>query len=275
MREPGRRIGLELENVGLDYPVYQARSRSIRRFALHTGVGGRMSYGSASAVPVVQALRDINIDLKPGDRLGLIGRNGAGKTTLLRVLAGIYSPTTGLVRCQGSRMPLTDIHVGYEEEATGREMILIRGLLMGLTRAEIKAKAEEIAEFSELGDFLDLPLRTYSGGMALRLLFSIATSIEADILLMDEWISTGDQAFVKKADLRLHSMIDRAHILVIASHSRELLCRLCTRGLLLASGQILADGSIEEVFRAYDRPTNSAAPETAPVFARSAALTGD
>src|SRR6516165_6223017 len=219
MRDPNRRIGLTLENVGLDYPVYQASSRSIRKIALRSGVGGRISVGADSAVPVVQALRNINVNLKPGDRLGLIGRNGAGKSTLLRVLAGIYHPTIGTVQCHGSRVPLTDIQVGYEEEATGREMILIRGLLLGLTRAEIKAKAAEIAEFTELGEFLDLPMRTYSSGMALRLLFSIATSIDADILLMDEWISAGDQAFIKKADQRLQTIVDRAHILVIASHS--------------------------------------------------------
>jgi lipopolysaccharide transport system ATP-binding protein len=252
MRSTSSTIGMTLENVNLDYPVYQTSSRSIRRIALRTGVGGRISVSSASAVPVVQALHNINLVLKPGDRLGIVGHNGSGKSTLLRVLAGIYHPTAGSVRYQGKRMPLTDIQVGYEDEATGREMILMRGLLMGLKRAEIQARAAEIAEFSGLGDFLDFPMRTYSSGMTLRLLFSIATSIPADILLMDEWIAAGDQAFMKKADERLQSIVDRAHILVVASHSRELLGRLCTRGLLLASGEIVSDGSLEEVFRAYD-----------------------
>jgi ABC-type polysaccharide/polyol phosphate transport system ATPase subunit len=261
MRRPtkgrAQMIRLTLEAVSLDFPVYQSSSRSIRKFALRTGVGGRISIGP-SAVPVVQALRDINLDLKPGDRLGLVGHNGAGKTTLLRVLAGIYHPLVGTVRCQGKRMPLTDIQVGYDDEATGYEMILLRGLLMGLTRAEIEARVAEIAEFSELGDFLELPIRTYSSGMILRLFFSIATSIQADILLMDEWIAAGDEAFIKKANERLQSVVDRARILVIASHSRDLLSRLCTRGLLLAAGRVVCDGSLEDAFRAYDRLQHAA-----------------
>ena len=201
-------------------------------------VGGRISSGPSASVTVVQALRNINLDLRPGDRLGLVGHNGAGKTTLLRVLAGIYHPTIGTIRCEGHRMPLTDIQVGQDDEATGYEMILMRGLLMGLKRSEIEAKVEEIAEFSELGDFLDLPIRTYSSGMALRLFFSIATSITADIILMDEWIAAGDEAFIKKANARLQVLVDQAHIIVIASHSRATLQRICTHGLLLEAGRI-------------------------------------
>jgi ABC-2 type transport system ATP-binding protein/lipopolysaccharide transport system ATP-binding protein len=216
-------------------------------------VGGRISSGSSASVTVVQALRDINLDLRPGDRLGLVGHNGAGKTTLLRVLAGIYHPTAGTVRCEGLRMPLTDIQVGQDDEATGYEMILIRGLLMGLKHSEIEAKVEEIAEFSELGDFLDLPIRTYSSGMALRLFFSIATSITADIILMDEWFAAGDEAFVKKASARLQTLVDQAHIIVIASHDRAILQRICTRGLLLEAGRIKHDGTLDEVLDAYGR----------------------
>ena len=200
---------------------------------------------------VVQALRDINLDLRSGDRLGLVGHNGAGKTTLLRVLAGIYHPTTGTVRCEGLRMPLTDIQVGQDDEATGYEMILMRGLLMGLKRSEIEAKVEEIAEFSELGNFLELPIRTYSSGMALRLFFSIATSMTADIILMDEWIAAGDEAFIKKASARLQMLVDRAHIIVIASHGRATLQRICTRGLLLEAGRIKRSGTLDEVLDAY------------------------
>ena len=146
-----------------------------------------------------------------------------------------------------------DIQVGQDDEATGYEMILLRGLLMGLSRAEMRAKAEEIADFSELGDFLYLPIRTYSSGMALRLFFSIATSITADILLMDEWIAAGDEAFIKKANERLNSLLDQAHIIVIASHDRAMLQRLCTRGLLLEAGCIKIDGSLEDVLAAYGR----------------------
>jgi ABC-type polysaccharide/polyol phosphate transport system ATPase subunit len=244
-------VRLTLENVGIDYPIYHSSSRSIRKhLGLGALVGGRIA-STTSTVTVVQALRDISLDLRPGDRVGLVGHNGAGKTTLLRVLAGIYHPTAGRVTCVGHRMPLTDISVGQDDEATGYEMILMRGLMLGLKRAEIEAKVNEIAEFSELGDFLSLPIRTYSTGMALRLFFSIATSITADILLMDEWIAAGDEAFMKKANARLQALVDRAQIIVIASHSRPTLRRICTRGVLLEGGRIKCDGSLENVLRAY------------------------
>ena len=148
---------LKLIGVGLDYPIYHSSSRSIRKhFATSGRVGGRLAPASSSSVTVVEALRDITLDLRPGDRIALIGHNGAGKSTLLRVLAGIYHPSYGTIECEGKRMPLTDIHVGHDDEATGYEMIVLRGLLMGLSRSEIEDKVEEIASFSELGDFLNL-----------------------------------------------------------------------------------------------------------------------
>jgi ABC-type polysaccharide/polyol phosphate transport system ATPase subunit len=245
-------VGIALEKVCLNYPIYSSSTRSIRKqLALHRRVGGLISSASSPSVTIIQALRDINFELRPGDRLALVGHNGAGKSSLLRVLAGIYEPTMGTMRCDGRKMSLMDIQVGQDDEATGYEMILLRGLLMGLSRAEMRVKAEEIAEFSELGEFLYLPIRTYSTGMALRLFFSIATSISADILLMDEWIAAGDEAFVKKANDRLHALLDQAHIIVVASHDRAMLRRLCTRGLLLEAGCIKAEGSLEDVFAAY------------------------
>jgi ABC-type polysaccharide/polyol phosphate transport system ATPase subunit len=241
-----------LEKVDLDYPVYHSSSRSIRKhFASKARLGGRIAPTSRSSVTVIEALRDINLDLRPGDRLGLIGQNGAGKTTLLRVLAGIYHPTRGLVRHEGRRMPLTDITVGHDDEATGYEMILMRGILMGLARDEIEEKINDIASFSELGEFLDLPIRTYSSGMVLRLFFSIATSIKSDIILMDEWITAGDEKFSQKANARLQNLIDQAHIIVLASHNRETLRRICNRGLLLEAGRIKFAGAIEEAFNIY------------------------
>lgn len=247
-------VGIVLDDVCIDYPIYYSSTRSIRKqLALATKVGGVISSSAASSVTMIQALRNIKLELKSGDRLGLVGHNGAGKSTLLRVLAGIYQPTAGTVRCTGRRISLTDIQVGQEDEATGYEMILLRGILMGLSRAETLDKVAEIAEFSELGDFLYLPIRTYSSGMALRLFFSIATSIKADILLMDEWIAAGDEAFMKKANQRLNELVDQAHIIVIASHNRATLQKLCTRGILLEAGHIKADGTMEEVFAAYDK----------------------
>lgn len=245
-------VRLILENVAIDYPVYHSSSRSIRKhLAMNARVGGHIYPGASSSVTVVQALRDINLDVRPGDRLGLVGHNGAGKTTLLRVLAGIYQPTAGRITCVGKRMPLTDITVGHDDEATGYEMIQLRGLLLGLKRSEIAKKVGEIAEFSELGEFLRLPIRTYSSGMALRLFFSIATSISADIILMDEWIAAGDEAFIRKANARLQALVDQAHIIVIASHSRATLQRICNRGILLEGGRIKYGGTLDEVLEAY------------------------
>ncbi len=245
-------VHLTLENVGIDYPVYHSSSRSIRKhLALPARVGGLVAASPSGSVTVIRALNDVSLDLRPGDRLGLVGHNGAGKTTLLRVLAGIYHPSVGTITCVGKRMPLTDVSVGHDDEATGYEMIQLRGLLLGLTRSEIDAKVDEIAEFSELGDFLHLPIRTYSSGMALRLFFSIATSIRADILLMDEWIAVGDEAFMEKANTRLQDLVDEAQIIVIASHNRLTLKRICNRGLLLEAGRIKHSGALDETLEAY------------------------
>lgn len=242
---------LTLDRVGVEFPLYQTSARSLKRVALRTLVGGTIGAAGDSGCTVVQALREVSLDLRPGDRVALMGHNGAGKTTLLRVLAGIYQPTSGAVHGAGRRAPLFDLQVGVDEEATGYECIQLRGLMLGIDRAVIQRRAGEIAAFSELGDYLNLPVRTYSSGMLMRLYFSIATSVEADIVLMDEWIGVGDEHFVEKANKRLHALIDRAHILVIASHNRALASSLCNRGILLEGGRIVSDGPLEAIFSAY------------------------
>jgi ABC-type polysaccharide/polyol phosphate transport system ATPase subunit len=242
---------LTLEGVGVEFPLYQTRARSLKRMALRTLVGGTIGAAGDSGCTVVQALRDVSLDLRPGDRVALMGHNGAGKTTLLRVLAGIYQPTSGAIYGAGRRAPLFDLQVGVDEEATGYECIQLRGLMLGIDRAVIQRRAAEIAAFSELGDYLNLPVRTYSSGMLMRLFFSIATSVEADIVLMDEWIGVGDEHFVEKANKRLHALIDRAHILVVASHNRALISSLCNRGILLEGGRVACDGPLEAIFSAY------------------------
>lgn len=206
---------------------------------------------------VVEALQGITLAVREGDRLALLGHNGAGKSTLLRVMAGIYRPTWGTVHHAGRRVPLFDIHSGFDEEATGYENILMRGLLMGFSRIEMERKADDIARFSGLGKFINLPVRTYSSGMLLRLLFSISTSSEADILLMDEWIATGDQAFVDQANQRLHQMIDRSKILVFASHNPELLRKICNRAVLLEGGRVVLDGTLDAVIEQYLQPLSA------------------
>ena len=197
----------------------------------------------------MQALDDISFTLKQGDRLGLVGHNGAGKTTLIRVLAGIYEPTAGSLRMVGRNVPMFDIGLGMDEEASGYENIRIRGLILGLTPEEIDARVPEIAEFAELGDYLELPIRTYSSGMLLRLVFSIAASIHGDIILMDEWIAVGDAQFRKKTHDRLQEITARSGIVVLASHDHGLLRDTCNLGLYLDGGRVRAFGALEDVLK--------------------------
>jgi len=246
-------VSLDLNDVSIDFPIYHSSARSLKQIAIRTAVGGRIRRDGQANRTVVQALRNVSLTLRPGDRLALIGHNGSGKSTLLRVMSGIYHPSSGYVCGVGVRAALCDIQVGQDDEATGYESILLRGLMMGLNRSEIEERVREIAEFSGLGEYLNLPIRTYSSGMVLRLYFSIATSVDSDILLMDEWIASGDEEFAEKANHRLQSLIDRAHILVIASHDRSLLSELCNRAVLLEGGHIVKDGAVETVFAEYTR----------------------
>jgi ABC-2 type transport system ATP-binding protein len=246
-------IHIRFDRAEINFTIYQSSTRLFRREIIRTAVGGLIGSSKKKNRTVVQALRDISLVIESGERVGLVGHNGAGKTTLLRAMAGIYRPTAGRFEVEGRCVPLFDIGLGFDEEASGYENILLRGLLMGLSRKDIEQRADEIAAFSGLGEFLSLPVRTYSSGMALRLLFSIATSIDSDILLMDEWIVTGDESFIAKAEGRLRQLVDRAHILVVASHDLDLLKSLCTRCLLLENGQIVGDGVPADIIDRYRR----------------------
>src|ERR1700675_823061 len=188
-----------LENLTIDIPVLSIRARSLRTIAIAKAraIGGKI-IDSGSHISVVRALDQVSFTLGRGDRLGLIGPNGAGKSTLIRVLAEIYAPSAGKVERQGTLIPMFDIGIGFDQEATGYENIMLRGMMMGLTRREIAARTDEIAEVSELGEYLDLPMRTYSAGMTLRLMFSIATSVAGDIILMDLRVSGGAASFQRK-----------------------------------------------------------------------------
>ena len=227
------------ENVCVDFPLYNAPHRSLKKSFLSVATGGRISSESGNRVRI-RALDGVSFEVKEGEKLGLIGHNGSGKTTLLRVLAGVYEPTSGSLEVKGRVASLLDISIGMDPDSSGYENIFYRGLLMGLSREEIQKKVEEIADFSGLGDFIDMPVRTYSSGMSMRLAFSIATTVEADILLMDEWLSVGDADFVKKAEERLRSLVDRTPILVMATHSLEILNEVCTRTLPLEGGKIVS-----------------------------------
>lgn len=230
---------LSLENVSVEFPIFGAHATSLKTTIASAATGGRI--GVHTGITVVQALQGITLDLRDGDRVGLVGHNGAGKSTLLQTLAGVYPPTSGAYRREGTIASLVSPLLGIELDASGYENILIRGLVLGIDRATIRRNTPDIAEFSGLGDYLAMPVRTYSTGMMMRLAFSIVTSIRTDILLMDEWLSVGDTQFQRQAEERLRSLVASAGILVIASHSPGLIARECNRKIELSHGVIQAD----------------------------------
>jgi ABC-type polysaccharide/polyol phosphate transport system ATPase subunit len=237
-----------VENVSLDYPIYDTRSRSIKNVVLRA-VGGRVAEKNGRID--VQALRNISLQLQDGDRLGIVGHNGAGKTTLLKVLAGIYEPTIGRVRISGSVSSLTDVTMGMDIDATGTENIIMRCVFLGMTYNEANDKLPDIEEFTELGPYLSLPIRTYSTGMLVRLGFAASTACRPEILVMDEMIGAGDMAFAEKAKLRVEEYVSGAHILVLASHNNAILTQFCNKAILLEAGHIKLFGSLEEVLTKY------------------------
>lgn len=241
---------LHLDEVTLDYPVLSQSSRKLSRQLIRIATGGQLDRDDSGRVQV-RALTDITAHLDDGDRVGLIGHNGSGKSTLLRLLGGIYYPTAGRISRQGEIGSLLDISLGMSPDATGRENIYLRGALQGMSRREIDKLVPGIIDFSELGDFIELPMRTYSSGMLLRLAFSVATVLSPDILLMDEWLAVGDEAFQAKAEQRLHEVLSRTSIMVIASHSANLIKNQCNRVLYLEHGRLVADGPPDEVLPQY------------------------
>ena len=240
---------LLVENVGLDFPLYHGSARSLKKTVVRN-VRGRMASDDHNRV-VVQALRDISFHLKPGDKLGLVGRNGAGKTTLLRALAGIYEPQHGRVRVQGSLNALLDPNLGMNPQLTGRENIALRGQYQRMDRAAIRRMEEDVSDFAELGDFMDLPVRIFSSGMVIRLGFALATAIRPQVLLMDEWFLAGDANFMEKARLRLEDMVRGAEILVLSTHLTSVVEQWCSRLIWLDQGRVRADGAVPEVLSAY------------------------
>ena len=202
-------------------------------------------------VKAYRALDDVSFELTSGDRLAVIGMNGAGKSTLLKVLAGTQVPEDGYVESRGRISSLININVGIQQDATGHRNITLRGLVAGRSRDEIEEKRKWISEFSELGDFLDMPFLTYSSGMRMRLNFAIATAFQPEILLMDEWLSAGDIRFRDKASERMSELVEDASILVLASHNRPLLERNCSQAIWLDGGQVRAEGNVSDTFDAF------------------------
>lgn len=229
-----------LESVSVDYPIFGVDGESLKKTLTNAATGGRI--GHTTRVTVVEALRGVSFELRDGDRLGVMGHNGAGKSTLLQVLAGVYPPSRGTYGSTGSIASLVNPMLGIEREATGYENIMIRGLVLGMSRRTIRALTPDIAEFSGLGDYLSMPVHTYSTGMLMRLAFSITTSVRPDILLMDEWLSVGDAEFRKQAEERIKSLVASSGILVLASHSATLIARECNRVIELSHGVVIDDG---------------------------------
>lgn len=234
---------LELTGVHVEIPIYDYSARRLTKTLFN-----RQGNVEKSVVP---ALRDISLRLCEGDRLGIVGPNGAGKTSLLRLLAGIYAPTKGVIRREGKITSLLDVSFGIEPDFTGRESILLRGAILGIPRKEIVERMSEITEFSGLGEFIDLPTRTYSSGMFLRLAFSISIMLSPEILIMDEWLSVGDAEFQKRAGEKLLEIVGGTPIMVIASHSRELIQSNCNRAIWIENGAVRGEGSPEEICGLY------------------------
>ncbi len=237
------------EKVSVDFPIYHGNSRSLKRHVF-AAASGRLQSDDKQRI-VVSALRDISLTLRSGDRLGLIGGNGAGKTTLLRTLAGIYEPVEGKISVQGRIAALLDANLGMNYELTGRENIALRGLYNGLGKDAILRLEEDVEEFAELGDFLDLPMRFYSAGMIVRLGFALATAIKPEVLLMDEWLLAGDAAFMEKATIRLEAVVRHAEILVLSSHMPQIVLNWSTRVICMKEGRIVDDGDPAEVMERY------------------------
>lgn len=238
------------ENVSVDFPIYNANGRSLKKHLIKIATGGQLGADPEGRV-IVRALEDLNFSIQDGERVALIGHNGAGKSTLLRLLGCVYYPSTGRANINGQVGSLIDISLGIDPEATGRENLYIRSAILGMSKREISEKIDEIIDFSELGDFIDMPVRTYSSGMHLRLAFAISTAIRPEILLMDEWLSVGDESFRCKAEKRMADVVEATNILVIASHSRDLIEKLCNRVIWLEHGKVIVDGTPCEVLPKY------------------------
>jgi ABC-type polysaccharide/polyol phosphate transport system ATPase subunit len=252
---------LVFDDVTVDFPIYDASARSLKhRLVLNRvaslisapSVGGTVHRDSQGVV-IVRALDHVSFEFADGDRVAIFGHNGAGKTTLLRVAAGIYEPPAGRVLSHGRVMPLFNMMEGLAMDASGLEMIKVRGALLGLTERDIEEKTPGILKFCDLGDYIEMPVRTYSTGMLVRLMFAIVTSVQSEILIMDEFIGAGDAAFFERAQARLKSFVAGANVLILATHSPAVAKEWCNKAMLLSHGRLVALGAVDEVYTEYER----------------------
>lgn len=240
-----------LEKASVELAIYSPHARGLKQEILRRMVGGELHSERDRSIQIVRALSGVSFEARDGDRIGLVGGNGAGKTTLLRVLSRVYPPTSGRALIEGRISSLIDLSIGMDSDATGYDNIEMRAIMLGLTPKQANALIPSVEEFSELGEFLDLPIRTYSSGMMLRLAFAVNTALHPDILILDEVISVGDAAFAARAEKRMQASIERSSIMFLASHSNETIKRLCNRALWLDGGKLMMDGVADEVLEAY------------------------
>jgi ABC-2 type transport system ATP-binding protein/lipopolysaccharide transport system ATP-binding protein len=241
---------LTLNNVHLRYPIMGDAAKSLRSRLVAAVSSGQHSNTSPT---YVDALQNLNIVLRDGDRIGLIGGNGAGKSTLLRLMAGIYTPTSGTIVCEGNVLTMFDLSYGMDEEANGFENIEIAATLLGIKRSDLGRIKVDVTEFSELGDALLRPIKTYSAGMRVRLAFGLVSSLKTDILLVDESIGVGDARFMKKASARVTKQLESAKILVLASHAEQVLRDFCTTGVVMMNGRVTFQGNINDAISFYNQ----------------------
>lgn len=241
---------INLRNISVEFPIYQMGARSLKKALISGGTRGNLAQDAHDRV-MVRALHDVSFDITNGERLGLIGANGAGKTTLLKVLAGIYKPTQGRIHISGRTTALINSTVGLNADATGRENIILRGLYMDIHPRDMHERIDQVAAFTELGAYLDMPVRTYSAGMMVRLAFAVSTCIRPEILILDEWLAAGDAQFLAKAQQRMEEFVEHSSVLVLASHSFELIQQWCRLAVYLKEGAVQAIGPVDEVVERY------------------------
>lgn len=237
---------ISLKNVDVEFNVDAEMNRSLKSTVL------QFLRARRSTPKIIRALQSVSLTLNNGERVGVIGPNGAGKSTLLKVMATIYPPKGGEVRVEGHVCPLFEFATGFEMEATGWDNIRTRALLLGMSPKEIEQKIQEIGQFTNLGEFLNMPVRCYSSGMFLRLAFATSTAVDPEILLLDEVMAAGDAAFIEHARKRMDNLMKKASIVVFASHSLNVLPSFCERTIWLDHGRVISDGSTAEVIRAYE-----------------------
>lgn len=247
-----KKPAVKVDHVGMKFNLSEEKVDDLKDYIIKT-ITGKMSYQE------FWALKDVSFELSQGDRLGILGLNGAGKSTLLKVVAGVLKPTEGNVERRGKIVPLLELGAGFDKQYTGAENIYLYGAMLGYSRDFIQQKYDEIVKFSELGDFINVPIKNYSSGMKARLGFSIATVVEPEILILDEVLSVGDAKFRKKSEKRIKAMFKKDVTVLFVSHSLKQVERLCNKAILLEHGKIIAQGDIEEVSKVYLEKTEGEA----------------